>query len=346
MTIHVQCACGAKLNVADAAAGKRGTCPGCGGSITIPAASGVAQPSAPQMPPPDVGTPSDPRFYNPLQAGPLPAAPPPTDPGFPPGSPPGSHPGAAWGNPQGWPQGVPSAGGYAPQPGSMPGAFGQQPQAWDSYPQGPTFGAAPAAPQKAFQGKRSKATPNWMWSVAGVVAVAVAVAVSAAVRYSIRNAFRAELGNLSWQVYHSPQGRYRVDMPGQPKQNARPTATAAGMVQLHCEAVEPSKDMCFMVMYTDLPTTFGPLNPDDVLNGAVQGLSSEYRTRGSSLVECEGFPGREVYYDAADPLGQAIHGRVRLFMVKQRLYQVHYLGRPGTDNHPDVGRFLDSFDPD
>lgn len=363
MTIHVQCQCGARLGVADEFAGKRGKCPKCGAAVAIPSASAPAGQQAPTSPAagsanqpmagggPPAGSSVQPQFHNPLHGG----GPPTGQPQAPYNPADAAWGGAAWGGAGAW-QGAPPAGGmppgggFAPNSGFAPnpgfGAPAGSMPAWNAFPQGQF--AAPAAnaypqQQAAPRTKRKKgsgAAKPVKWGIGGIVGVATAVVVS----MLVRNALQADLGNLSWRPHQSAQGRFRVELPGVPKLQSKPIATNMGMITLQMEGVELDRNTGFMVMYNDYPAHM-PFDAEGSLQGAVMGLQSQgVSSSGSTPVECDGHPGREVYF-TAQHAGKSVHGRARLFVVGRRLYQLHYLGNSGTEQHPNVERFFNSFHP-
>lgn len=345
MTIQVQCQCGARLSVPDQFAGKRGKCPKCGSAVAIPAAATSATANSPS-PSPAAGAPAspslEPQLHNPLHgAAQFPGQP------YPPSGP-AADP---WGNAAGWPgmqgqgmmgpqgmqspqgmmgnQGMPAFGGFGPQGGND---FGQ-----------PQF-AAPTYPQQKAKPRKKLADSDTVKRISKIAGGVVGFAVAFVVSFLVRNALQTGLGNLSWQQHQSAAGRYRVEFPGKPQTKSSVLPTDVGTMTLWMDGVELKRGHAFIVMYSDVPSHIA-LDAQTLLSEGLMGLGSQFPTHNVTEIEYDGHPGREAYY-TADRGNLVMHGRVRLILAGRRLYQVHFVGKEGTEQHPDVERFLNSFHPE
>src|SRR5260370_1318099 len=101
-------------------------------------------------------------------------------------------------------------------------------------------------------------------------------------------------------------------------------------------------DTAYIVAFDDYaPGHLTNANPSSVLDTAqdalLKALKGTLRQRRPATIS--GFPGREIVFDTPDHNT----GKVRVYVVRNRLYQVWYLGPTGQEPRPDVDRFLNSF---
>ena len=140
----------------------------------------------------------------------------------------------------------------------------------------------------------------------------------------------------------SQEGGFAVEMPGEPKQETKATETAAGPIQFHMFSVEMSSgSVAYIVSYNDYPralVAFG--TPDSLLDGVVEGAVGKGRSvKSQRNVALAGHPGRE--FTAVLASGHEYASRV--FLVKERLYQLNVVSDPGKVDEQDKLRFFDSF---
>lgn len=138
-----------------------------------------------------------------------------------------------------------------------------------------------------------------------------------------------------WQEFSSSEGGFVVLMPGTPEEETQTEKTEDGDSEQHLFTVATSEGV-FLVSYADFANEIAQLDSEELLGAAAEG----YLTDGAKLItqrpiSLDGIPGREIKYEDSDgSIGQA-----RIFLVKQRLYQVSTLG----SNTNDVQKFFDSF---
>ncbi len=142
---------------------------------------------------------------------------------------------------------------------------------------------------------------------------------------------------LEWKEFRSADGNFVVLLPGAPeakqstpegRTNRRFTVDLGGSV--------------FIVDYSDYkPDQFAGVNPTIVLDrgqqGLLEGVNGKVRKTRSKTVA--GYPGREVVFDTPDKNA----GKIRMFLVNARLYQILFLGPEGEETKPEIRTFLDSF---
>ncbi|MBD2000207.1 hypothetical protein H6G00_26970 [Leptolyngbya sp. FACHB-541] len=150
----------------------------------------------------------------------------------------------------------------------------------------------------------------------------------------------AHIARASWQVFSPSAGGFSVSMPGQPTER---------LVQefLHMFSVEHDGRI-YAVGYAELDqerlNAALQENPDGFWNGIRRGLlqDGEADLTGDRPISLNGYTGREIEYEDADGLT----GKVRVFVVNQRLYQVMAVEvADGSDieDSEEAEAFLESF---
>jgi hypothetical protein len=121
--------------------------------------------------------------------------------------------------------------------------------------------------------------------------------------------------------------------------------TPAGRFPLHT-FLRDLGTRAYMVSYCDYPRHLLREGPQRVLDLALMG--SLFRT-GSKLVskediEQKGYPGEEVVMDGSLAGGQQMRMKIRLLLVKDRLYMVLAGGNKGEMSMREMDDFINSFD--
>ncbi|MBV9756384.1 MAG: hypothetical protein JO047_04960 [Alphaproteobacteria bacterium] len=142
-----------------------------------------------------------------------------------------------------------------------------------------------------------------------------------------------------WHEFRSSKAGFVVQFPGEPKVDANPPE-ADGRSETRYTI--DLGDTAYIVAVDEYApgklTNANPMVLLDSAQGAVlKGLNGTLRQR--RAVTVSGFPGREILFDTADHNT----GKVRVYVVRNRLYQTWYLGPSGQETRPDVDRFLNSF---
>jgi hypothetical protein len=148
-----------------------------------------------------------------------------------------------------------------------------------------------------------------------------------------------EAEQLNWSEFRSQPGRFVVVLPGEPKLTFVPP-DPNGRSE-HRFLVDLGKK-AFLVAWDDYaPGKLTRTDPTVVLDTAqdalLKGLKATLRASGPMAIGH--YPGRELLFDTPD--GNT--GKVHVYVIRNRLYQVWYMGPTGEEESPDVARFLDSF---
>ena len=150
-------------------------------------------------------------------------------------------------------------------------------------------------------------------------------------------------GADEWKEFSSQDGRFSVDLPGTPKQSREKRQTKFGSIDAQLVIYSASKDIFYGVAYLDYPESVVKAHrADELLDGAsesaVKGVKGG-RVAGQEKILLSGNPGRQVTIDAPGNLKLT----VRMYLVKNRLYQVISSVGKDKEKEADPRRFLDSF---
>jgi hypothetical protein len=168
------------------------------------------------------------------------------------------------------------------------------------------------------------------------IAVAVLLLISTEVGFGFQ-------GSSEWIKYNSPEGRYSVLVPIQPKLSTQESATADGEKFTQYKATVIDANAVFLAGYFDhVPgTTFSLDKARDGMVGAVKGtLLSE------SAISLGGYPGLELKVSAKGSDGTEFLMRARFYDVDKRVYVIQFIlprSEDGSASAEKAARYFDSF---
>jgi hypothetical protein len=148
----------------------------------------------------------------------------------------------------------------------------------------------------------------------------------------------------SWKEFRSQAGRFSVRLPGTPKEDKQAIDTAVGKIDMFLFVYEVSNDVAYLIMYNDYPEdVVAKADKTTMLDGARDGAVENVKgkLRSEKNVSISGSPGREIVVDTSDAPLSTI--KSRMYLVKNRLYQVMAVVPKGKETSKDVDKFLDSF---
>ncbi len=145
-----------------------------------------------------------------------------------------------------------------------------------------------------------------------------------------------------WKMVAPKDAGFRVAMPAVPTEKKQTVKTATGTLNVVMQVAEGRNDTLFVVSYCDFPT--GDLTKADVdkrLDQARDGAISSARgkKRSDDPIMLKGHPGREIVIEKD---GEVV-AKMRIYLAKNRLYQVMVLGNGTVFASKDTATFLDSF---
>jgi len=157
--------------------------------------------------------------------------------------------------------------------------------------------------------------------------------------------FTIGCGKAEFKEYVSTAGKYKVQMPGTPKEETQNLKGPNGENLSLSTATVTKRDGGFAVMFSDLSIPAGESEEQTQMRLDVSREGALKTIKGKLIKETKialdgKYPGRDI--EAASPDGkQSV--RMRIYYVGTRLYQVMLVGTPTSIASPDAAKFLDSF---
>ncbi|MCX7743752.1 MAG: hypothetical protein N2167_04215 [Flavobacteriales bacterium] len=159
-----------------------------------------------------------------------------------------------------------------------------------------------------------------------------------------KKAEKAEAENVGSEQpkYTSEEGNFKIAFPGEPTVTTESVPTEIGDIQMKMYMYEKGKDEAYMVAYSDYPQEVVDAgDKKEMLEGSKQGVVGNI---GATIeeendIEINGNPG--VYFKAKGPEFATVY---KLYLVKNRLYQIGILKAAAYPSDADIKGFLDSFE--
>jgi hypothetical protein len=145
-----------------------------------------------------------------------------------------------------------------------------------------------------------------------------------------------------WKMVAPKDAGFSVTMPSAPMEKKQQVKTATGTLTVILQIAEGRNDSHFVVSYCDFAP--GDLKKGDVdkrLDQARDGAvaSAGGKKRSEEAIKLGSHPGREIVIEKD---GEVVV-KMRIYLVKNRLYQVMVLGNGPVFASKDAATFLDSF---
>lgn len=148
-------------------------------------------------------------------------------------------------------------------------------------------------------------------------------------------------------TYESTPGAYKINFPAAPIEKHSQVNTPAGPISIYTAMHEARDGSVFLVTYGVNPPAIVRNNTAKKLLGA--GVEGMMRESGWSLVKNEptsyqNHPGMDVEFTGKAPNStKKLIGRVRVYLIGDRLYQVMSAGPEGSIDPASITAFLNSF---
>ncbi len=145
----------------------------------------------------------------------------------------------------------------------------------------------------------------------------------------------------NWIDYNSPEGRYRVSLPREPKLSTQESTNNSGLKFTQYMAAVEDSGRLFMIGYFDFPAAF---DLDKARDGVIEKLKATLLNE--SAISLGGYPGREIKLSAKESDGTEYLVVARIYAVKDRAYFVQFItarsdtAAAGTQA---AARYFDSF---
>jgi hypothetical protein len=148
-----------------------------------------------------------------------------------------------------------------------------------------------------------------------------------------------------WIDFSPKGGKFTIKMPAKPKDVSQEIdSPGGGKLKIRIYAAEEENAGAYLVSYADFPEDLVdaddlPGQYDRIQGGIVKSAKGKVLTSKNVKV-LKKYPGREVTYTVPALKGT---GKVRMFFVEARLYQIMALGTEEFMGREDVGFYFDSF---
>jgi hypothetical protein len=229
--------------------------------------------------------------------------------------------------------------GWNPQPHALPESYPPVPEGGAYHWQQPSYHLGYVPPPVNVKSGASTAVKILI--VLAAVALVSIVAIPRLFKHR-----RADMKNLSWTEYQSPDRKFSISLPVAPKITDRAIPTPIGNAQARIFEADVSKEGGCMLMHADYPVGQIDMSVDTLYDMALNGMATK-RPDMLSLgarrnITLGGYRGIEVELKAKNsPV--AMTGAARLFWVSPRLYII-LVGGPDTPEFRAVHtRCFDSF---
>jgi tRNA A-37 threonylcarbamoyl transferase component Bud32 len=142
-----------------------------------------------------------------------------------------------------------------------------------------------------------------------------------------------------WQEYRPSRGKFVVWMPGEPTVKHE---KAAGTDFDQASVVDADRATYYTVVFAEFPNTVFP-DPLAALAKACEGAMASVNGKVLSEkdIKIGDWPGKEVLYES--PQIKGLHGKMRIYLVGRRMYQLIFNAPPGAMDGRDANLFFDSF---
>lgn len=148
-----------------------------------------------------------------------------------------------------------------------------------------------------------------------------------------------------WEKFSSPEGRFTLLMPTKPTASSRDVENEAGKLTLYAYVAGNSVAF-FGGSFADLSRGARDVaHAEEVLDGVRDGVlvGTEGKLIAEKKISVKGHPGREFTASVRVNEIDTIYAW-RIYLVDRRLYQLAVGTLVKDSNHPDVAKFLTSFE--
>ncbi len=147
------------------------------------------------------------------------------------------------------------------------------------------------------------------------------------------------------QAFKSQAGRFAVMAPQPLQESTQAVTTQAGKIDLYLFSTQQD-NIGYFVSYCDYPPDImEKSDPERMLDGSRDGALSNAKGKliDETKIALEGHPGRELAMETKDESGRRAVIKGRMFMVKNRLYQVMVVAPRSRADEKELDQFIQSF---
>lgn len=156
-----------------------------------------------------------------------------------------------------------------------------------------------------------------------------------------------------WIAYNSPQGKYKVLMPGAPKVETKKIPSAVGELTMYIamlESEEGDDNLIYMSAYSEYPTDkinsdMSKESLDKFFNGAAEGGAKNMNGKVKSILPSsfKNYPARVIVTDV-NLGGQDFLALQKLILVKNKFYMLQTFTLIDKPDNENAKKFFESFE--
>lgn len=156
-----------------------------------------------------------------------------------------------------------------------------------------------------------------------------------------------------WETYNSPEGKYKIMMPGTPKVEAKKIPTAVGELTMYIamlEREEEDDNLVYMSAYSEYPadkisSAMSKEGVDRFFKGAAEGGAKNMNGKIKSITESsyKGYPARIIQVDVSLG-GENFLALQKMILVKNKFYMLQTFTFPEKPENENAKKFFESFD--
>jgi hypothetical protein len=162
------------------------------------------------------------------------------------------------------------------------------------------------------------------------------------------------IASSSGTEFSSYAGKFSISTPVTLKEAKLVVSSALGKIDMHVFSGEQAPAM-YAVVYGDAPSQTRYLqyipffsrayDPQKTLDEMPEGMAKRLggNVVGTTNIVLDGNPGREIMIQAPKKFGEDVRMKVRVILVKNRIYEIAVVAPNDKLNTPEVNDFLDSF---
>ncbi len=141
-----------------------------------------------------------------------------------------------------------------------------------------------------------------------------------------------------WKEFASKEGRFSANFPTEPTVESK--KDAKGDVTVTTQSTTENGAIAFFVIYSDVMGDFSIVNAKEILKQSANAAKADPKSY--KEVPLNGYPGLEFVAEIEKPDTKVLM-KTRLYLVKNRLYQVIAAAEQSKKDKAEFDKFLDSF---
>jgi hypothetical protein len=147
-----------------------------------------------------------------------------------------------------------------------------------------------------------------------------------------------QAGKTEWKEFTSKEGKFTANFPETPKVDTK--KDPKGNASTSTIATAEGGAIAYFVGFTELAPDAAKNDPQVTLENVAKSL--EEGTKSKKEIKLNGFPGLEIVREFEQG-GTKLYMKMRMFRVKDRLYQVFVMSEQSKKDKADADKFLESF---